>query len=331
MVENIKLNLEFNVDVTATNPLGTQIGDHMVWTKDQLYKENGSWLIDIDFTAYTPGDVSIIGTNSTFRYISGAGEEIILLSSPVLNWIRNTAPSIDTGGPYQAYEGEVLTFDASGTTDYEDDTLEYNWSMCGWSSGWSNSALQEYMVTDNAELELTLEVSDGLEMISETTTVTILNVNPEITVMEFSQNGVDISDTLKADKDIQVDLSLQLQDGYHDTNLLMVNWGNADIKNIEFSDGNLNETVELGTTYIHDGIYNIEIILIDDDLAFSLKSITLVVGSVVEETNTVIETNVVSVVSTYTLTKAETPIEIITLVLTLLSLNMFILHRRGKI
>jgi M6 family metalloprotease-like protein len=90
------------------------------------------------------------------------------------------SPVADVGGPYTGTEGTAITFDASGSTDPNDNDLEYRWKFNGAWSPWSSSPLITHTWYDDYSGDVTVEVTDGPNTDTDSITVTVNNVAPTV-------------------------------------------------------------------------------------------------------------------------------------------------------
>jgi len=94
-----------------------------------------------------------------------------------------TRPVADAGGSYVADEASTIWFNSSGSTD--DDPLEYRWDWDNdgtWDTGWLTTTLTAHTWYDDYSGTVRLEVFDGRLRDVDTTTVTVNNVAPSISV-----------------------------------------------------------------------------------------------------------------------------------------------------
>jgi len=134
---------------------------------------NGGGTIDANglFTAGT--------TIAVFPDTVAAGDGTITGTASVT--VTNQAPTAVISGPTNGPEGGSLTWDASSSTDPENDALTYAWDF-GDGSTAGNVITVTHTYTDNANYTLTLTVTDAYDAWdSVTQTVSIYNVAPTAT------------------------------------------------------------------------------------------------------------------------------------------------------
>jgi PKD repeat protein/alpha-tubulin suppressor-like RCC1 family protein len=103
---------------------------------------------------------------------------------PDLGGPTNSPPVADPGTAYSGSEGTAVTFDGSGSSDPDNDQLTYDWDF-GDGSPHGTGVGPTHTYSDNraTPYTVTLAVSDGNGgPVSQTTTATISNSNPAVTL-----------------------------------------------------------------------------------------------------------------------------------------------------
>ncbi|MBC7249991.1 MAG: DUF11 domain-containing protein [Anaerolineae bacterium] len=134
---------------------------------------NGGGTIDASglFTAGT--------TIGAFPDTVAAGNGTITDTASVT--VTNQAPTAVISGPETGAEGSVLTWNASASSDPENDALTYAWDF-GDGSTAGNEITVTHAYTDNASYTITLTVTDAYDASDTATqTVTVSNVAPTAT------------------------------------------------------------------------------------------------------------------------------------------------------
>jgi len=90
--------------------------------------------------------------------------------------VPNTQPVANAGGPYSGDEDDPITFDGSGSSDPDGDSLTYAWDFGDGSTGAGVTTTHAYTAGDT--YNVTLVVNDGkVDSLPDTTTATITEVN----------------------------------------------------------------------------------------------------------------------------------------------------------
>lgn len=137
--------------------------------------------------------------DGSWKKSSGRGTPVIITEWALLILEKvsgnpNDPPNVDSGGPYEGFEGNQIFFNASASDDPDGDPLEYRWDFDSdgtWDTAWSTSYFASRMFGDDFMGTVTLEVSDGTETATDTSSITIHNVNPDL-IMESGLMDVEI-------------------------------------------------------------------------------------------------------------------------------------------
>ncbi len=90
----------------------------------------------------------------------------------------NLPPIADANGSYQGYAGLPITFDASSSTDPNNDPLQYRWDFDDddiWDTGWLTTSTTTHIWNNDYEGIIKLGVNDGEFIAFATTSVKILS------------------------------------------------------------------------------------------------------------------------------------------------------------
>ncbi|MCC6508299.1 MAG: hypothetical protein IT423_04280, partial [Pirellulaceae bacterium] len=209
-----------------------------------------------------------------------------------LGTIKNDdfAPVANAGGPYVINEGGSLTLNASASSDADlpADTLTYRWdvdadgdydeNVTGINPTITLSQLLVLGLADGPRANnVTVMVSDGTNINTAQTTVTVNNVNPLLASLTNSASsccnafmGVDTVTIAASFTDV----------GLLDTHTASINWGDGNVTTATVGQGAGSGTLAGSHAYATGGIFTITVTLTDDDGGSVTSTTTAVITGV---------------------------------------------------
>jgi hypothetical protein len=184
-------------------------------------------------------------------------------------------PVAIAGESYESRECNSILFDASGSSDPEGAALEYRWNFSVSWTEWSSSPYAQYMWLDDFSGSVTLEVSDGDNVSSDTVDVLVMNVPPFILSVDSPIDSVEAGTEMEVavhcfDGDMRDDIASL------DTCTAVFSWGDGTSTSYSLEVG---ANVVIGShIYAKAGEYEIDVTLTDDDDGASQASMLVVVN-----------------------------------------------------
>ena len=122
------------------------------------------------------GNVMLENYSFTFKTVTSSG------GNPPSPPPTNNPPVANAGDSHNGNVGEAITFDGTGSSDPDGDTLIYTWDFGDGTSG--NGSQPTHVYTTAGTYTATLTVSDGSLTDTDTSTVTIESLPPEAPVAD---------------------------------------------------------------------------------------------------------------------------------------------------
>ena len=193
----------------------------------------------------------------------------------------NLPPVADAGGPYFAYEGEMVIFNASGSYDPEGEVLWYNWDFDedGYPDlrEWLDNSTITGIWFDDYYATVTVFVTDWVDYVEDTTTVTVYNVapttelsaEPQTELISFYDLATDPgSDDIKFTWDFG-DGSTPVTTMYYNDGIAPDPYPSADeYKPMEITDTQIH-------TYTYPGLFTVIVTVEDDDDGVTIETMTI--------------------------------------------------------
>jgi hypothetical protein len=198
----------------------------------------------------------------------------------------NQPPVADAGGPYTAQEGMVLTLDATGSTDPDDNTLTYTWDLDNDGEfDDASGATTPLTLFDNGTFSVGLQVSDGTEVSTDSAVVTVINVAPVVIAgpNQSRLEGGHISLAPATYTDV----------GTADTHRATIDWGDGSVEDGTLSAASSSGTVSGTHLYDDDGLFSVTVCVTDNDAASGCDTLDVTVKNSVP-TTTLDTTNAVA-------------------------------------
>lgn len=263
-VHNVVLTDTLPAEVTLVSATGGgsyDSGTHTyTWNIGTLLEdESGSVTLEVEVKSGTPGGTTIhnvVVIDSDQDPPTTRSEDTITYTQP---------PQANAGGPYSGVEGTPITFDASGSTDPEGDTLWYRWDFDGdgnWDTGYLTVPTATHTWGDDFSGTAKVEVTDGVQSDTSTAGVTVVNAPPVANAgSDQTVNEGAIVNFLGSFTDL----------GTADTHTVEWNFGDGNT-----ASGLLNPT----HTYGDNGVYTVTLKVTDDDSDYDTDTCTVTVNNV---------------------------------------------------
>jgi rhodanese-related sulfurtransferase/PKD repeat protein len=260
----VNMNVELNQNV---------YGVLKIWIYDSQYNYIDEFEIDknfiegennLEFHRNLSTDQS--GTYALLYGIYTKGSLVYLVSGSEYFDIQAYIPVADAGGPYFVGEGSAVPFNASGSSDPNDDELQFRWDFDfdgEWDTDFSSSPFANYTWYEDYFGRIRVEVSDGNLTDSEVTVVIIDNVAPTVDAGE--NRIVNMNDLIQFHGSI-------IDPGTEDTHTIF--W--------DFDDGNTTQSpLSPSHVYTIPGNYTVLLVVEDNDggIGFDTLNISVEVST----------------------------------------------------
>lgn len=187
----------------------------------------------------------------------------------------------DAGGPYTGYESTNITFDSSGSYDPEGSELWYNWDFDedGWPDlrEWLNTSTITWIWYDDYFGNVTVFVTDWIDEVTDTTTVTVDNVAPITELSAVTQNKSVSFDDMATDQGSD-DIKFTWDFGDNTTPVTTIYY-NDGIGPDPYPSADEYLPMDITDSQIHNytnpGIFNVTITVEDDDGGITIENMTV--------------------------------------------------------
>jgi len=233
-------------------------------------KKQNIWMVksSSELLCYNIASDTVLETvniGMSVTYMNRAPDGWVWVSGPVGSVTRFVrilmVPVVEANGPYQANEGTPICFSAAGSYDPDGDALQYRWDFNNdsvWDTSWSTSQTAYYTWSDDWTGTAKLQVTDGQNVATDTASVVVLNVAPQV------QAGPDVT----VNEGTSIAFSGSFTDPGADTYTIEWNFGDG-----QKSYGSTSAT----HVYTDNGTYTATLKVTDDDGGVGTDSLTVTV------------------------------------------------------
>jgi hypothetical protein len=213
--------------------------------------------------------------------------DAVIAENALPRLLVDNGPVAVAGGPYVATEGTPLVFDASASSDYEHDPLEYRWDVDGdsvYDTPWSADPTATRTWFDDYEGIVQVQVTDAgaAPADEDVAAVTVMNVPPDVVIDSVSSGG---SGYLLPGSAAEIHGRFT-DPGYPDTHTALWRFGDQATLTgtlVETNDPPEGRgTVAAAHLYDAPGLYRVEVEVLDDDGGLGADTIELHVLSAAE-------------------------------------------------
>jgi hypothetical protein len=220
-----------------------------------------------------PAGVALAEEKKPIAYATQNVLAFMLYGDPecyLLTTFPNLPPIADANGPYTGYEGSAITFNASGSSDPEGDTLDYRWDFDddgNWDTDWSTDPTAEFTWGDDHIGTVKVEVRDQIgKNDTSTATITVDNVAPTATLDAMDQPNTQFILPVVHDLTFGGNFT---DPGWLDTHSSEWDFGDSTVilgtLTEENDEPNATGTTTANHTYSAPGIYTITLTVTDDE------------------------------------------------------------------
>jgi hypothetical protein len=174
-------------------------------------------------------------------------------------------PFADPGGPYHGYEGSSIPLNGANLC-YRDGEATFTWSVDSSVCTLSDPTARQPSLTcgDNGSFTINLRVDEGADQSSSSTTVTVENVAPAVSIDSMTdETGAEVGSGLRvALVGLTVSVTGSFNDvGWLDTHTARIEWGDGTADEI----GAVRESISADHAYGVPGVHTVTLIVTDDD------------------------------------------------------------------
>ena len=260
--------------VTAPGPITVDPAATLNLLQNEFPAEPGDTLTVLDTTGPVPvagefanvpdgNRVSFNGITFTADYAGNEGSDLVLTAT------GDDGPTADAGGPYAITEGDALTLDGSASTDPDEEPLTFHWDVdgdgdfdedvTGATPTVTAARLAELGIGDGPDgpREITLEVSNGFETDTRTTTLRVANAAPADIVFDGPADALPREELAFT--------GTFTDPGAADTHTATVDWGDGTVEALDVTAAAGGGTLAGRHTYAEAGRYAVAVTVADDD------------------------------------------------------------------